>query len=162
MRRKGFLIALTALLLGAVVTAGATLAGHTPVATATATQHPVNQSGVMGEITIVDSATGPSYAGTATGLAPLAPLFRYLTLVYDVGSVSGGPTACEPTAELPLMFVGTWAVDAVGNGTLIQLAPTEPLDAIDTISIRDTTINSGFGPEAVVACGQIAVHPAAP
>jgi hypothetical protein len=137
------------------------VAAHEPFATAKATQHQVNQSGVMGKISIVDTPAGPSYTGTATGLEPLAPLFRYTTLVYDTGSVPGGPIACEPTVELPGMFVGTWAVDAEGNGTLIQLAPTEPLASIDTISIRDTTINFGFGPEAVLACGQISVHPAA-
>jgi hypothetical protein len=160
MRVKRFLIALAALFLGAVFGASVALAGHEAVATAEATQHPVHRSGVMGQIAITDSPAGPIYSGTATGLEPLAPLFRYITLVYDFGSVPGGPTVCEPTVELPAMFVGTWAVDAEGNGTLIQLAPTEPLDAIDSISIRDTAINFGFGPEAVVACGQIAVHPA--
>jgi hypothetical protein len=160
MRGKRFFIALAALFLGAVFVAGVAVAAHDPVATAQATQHPVNQSGVMGQITITDSPAGPVYSGTATGLEPLAPLFRYVTLVYDAGSVPGGPTVCEPTVELPDMFVGTWAVDAEGNGTLIQLAPTASLNTIDSISIRDSQINFGVGPEAVLACGQIAVHPA--
>jgi hypothetical protein len=47
----------------------------------------------------------------------LQPSFgRYLSLVYDLGSVPGGPTVCEPTVELEGMFVGIWAVDADGNG----------------------------------------------
>ena len=52
-------------------------------------------------------------------------------------------------------------VDAAGNGTLTQVvAPgaIAPLSDIDSISIRDTTINEGLGVEAVVACGQIAVR----
>jgi hypothetical protein len=60
------------------------------------------------------------------------------------------------------MFVGIWISDAAGNGLLTQVAPPgaiAPLGSIDTISIRDTTINEGFGPEAVVACGEIAVNP---
>ena len=99
--------------------------------------------------------------GTAKGLAP-STVGRYVTLVYDVGSVPGGPELCEPTVELPGMFVGIWASDAAGNGLLIQLAPPgaiAPLGTFDTVSIRDTTINSGFGPQAVVACGQVAVNP---
>jgi hypothetical protein len=85
-----------------------------------------------------------------------------VTLVYDVGSVSGGPELCEPTVPMPGMFVGTWAVDAVGNGLLIQVAPPgaiTPLGTFDTVSIRDTTINGGFGVQAVIACGQVAVNP---
>jgi hypothetical protein len=60
------------------------------------------------------------------------------------------------------MFVGIWTTNAAGNGLLIQTAPPgtiAPLGTIDTVSIRDTTINGGFGPQAVVACGEIAVNP---
>lgn len=129
---------------------------------ARANLHPVNQSKVMGRITFAQTGAGLIATGTAKGLEPLAPLFRYVTLVYDVGSVSGGPEACEPTVPMPGMFVGTWAVDAAGNGLLIQIAPPgaiAPLGAFDTVSIRDTTINGGFGVQAVVACGQVAVNP---
>jgi hypothetical protein len=129
--------------------------------TARANQHPVNQSGVKGKITFTQTGAGLIVTGTATGLAP-STLGRYVTLVYDVGSVSGGPTACEPTVPMPGMFVGIWASDAAGNGLLIQLAPPgaiAPLGTFDTTSIRDTTINGGFGVQAVVACGQVAVNP---
>lgn len=34
-----------------------------------------------------------------------------------------------------------------------------PLAKFRTISIRDTTINDGIGPEAMVACGHVATHP---
>jgi hypothetical protein len=48
--------------------------------------------------------------GAATRLQP--SFGRYVSLVYDLGSVPGGPTVCEPTVELEGMFVGIWAVDA--------------------------------------------------
>jgi hypothetical protein len=129
--------------------------------TARANQHPVNASGIMGKIAFTQTGAGLIVTGTATGLAPNT-VGRYASLVYDVGSVPGGPTACEPTVPMPGMFVGIWASDAAGNGLLIQLAPPgaiAPLGAFDTVSIRDTTINGGFGPQAVVACGQVAVNP---
>jgi hypothetical protein len=102
-----------------------------------------------------------AHAGTNL-IAESFTVWLFHSYVYDVGSVSGGPEACEPTVELPGMFVGIWASDAAGNGLLIQLAPPgaiAPLGTFDTVSIRDATINSGFGVQAVVACGQVAVNP---
>jgi hypothetical protein len=156
MKARWFLIPLAAVFLATFVAAGPATAEET---TAHARQHPVNQSGAMGTIDIVEDDAGMHVMGTATGLQP--SFGRYETLVYDLGSVPGGPTVCEPVEELEDMFVGIWDVDANGNGTLIQVAPPgeiAPLSVIDTISIRDTEINGGFGPEAVVACGQIAVQ----
>ena len=135
-------------------------ADHSPTVTAQAKLHPFNQSGVKGRIEFTSVDGGLLVTGKATGLEP--SVGRYVSLVYDLGSESGGPEACEPTGvPIPGMFVGIWAVDALGNGMLIQTVPpgeVAPLSVIDTISIRDTTINGGFGVEAVVACGQIAVH----
>lgn len=156
MRRKRFLIPLAALFFATFVAAGPAAAEET---TAHARQHPANQSGAEGRISFVEDDAGLHVTGTATGLQE--SVGRYVSLVYDLGSVPGGPTVCEPVEELEDMFVGIWDVDAGGNGTLIQVAPPSeiaPLDVIDTISIRDTEINEGFGPEAVVACGEIAVH----
>lgn len=155
MRIVRFVLPLALLVLGA----GPAAASHSEVGTAQALQHPVNQSGVMGSIDFVDTGAGLLVTGTATGLEP--SVGRYVSLVYDLGSVPGGPTVCEPTVELEGMFVGIWIVDAGGNGTLVQVVPPfaiAPLAEIDSISIRDETINQGFGPEAVVACGEIAVH----
>jgi hypothetical protein len=129
--------------------------------TAHANQHPVNQSGAHGRIAFTQTMAGLTVTGTATGLAPNT-LGRYITLVYDLRSVPGGPNVCEPTVPIPGMFVGIWTTNAAGNGLLIQTAPPgtiAPLGTIDTVSIRDTTINGGFGPQAVVACGEIAVNP---
>jgi len=156
MKRLLVILALASLALVATVTVWAQ--GDV---TAHANQHPANQSGVKGSISFTQTGAGLIVTGTATGLAPNT-VGRYVTLVYDLGSVPGGPNLCEPTVEIAGMFVGIWASDAAGNGLLIQLAPPgaiAPLGTIDTVSIRDTTINDGFGPEAVVACGQIAVNP---
>ncbi len=126
--------------------------------TARATQHPANQSGVIGRINFTDTGSAIIVTGTATGLAPFTS-GRYVTLVYDRGSVPGGPNNCEPTTPLPNMFVGFWTSDAAGNGTLHQVAQPAPLGTFDTVSIRDQTINGGFGPTAVVACGEVALNP---
>lgn len=144
----------------AAIVAVSVYADHSPIVTARARQHPVNQSGVKGRIDFTSVPGGLLVTGTATGLEGPS-IARYVSLVYDLPSVPGGPTVCEPTAPIDGMFVGIWAVDALGNGSLIQVVPPgaiAPLSVIDTISIRDGTINEGFGPEAVVACGEIAVH----
>lgn len=147
-------------LLLSILVSGIAVASHEDFATAEAHQRPVNQSGAQGVINFTDTDAGVIVTGAATGLQP--SFGRYVTLVYDIGSVPGGPTVCEPTVEMEGMFVGIWVVDADGNGTLLQLGVVAPLGSFDTVSIRDTEINQGFGPEAVVACGQVALHPAAP
>jgi hypothetical protein len=152
MRKLGIAVAVIAMISVPVYSGPPTEAAH-------ATQHPMNQSGAQGSISFTSVPGGLMITGTATGLQP--SIGRYVSLVYDLGSVPGGPTACEPTVPMDGMFVGIWAVDAAGNGILIQLSPPAaiaPLSSIGTISIRDTTINGGFGVQAVVACGQVAVH----
>ena len=156
MKRFLLLIAFASLLFG-VMSAGGTVRVQGGV-TAQANQHPVNQSGVMGRITFTQTEGGVIVTGTATGLAH-STVGRYATLVYDTRSVPGGPDVCEPTVPMPGMFVGIWASDAAGNGLLVQLAQPAPIGTFDSVSIRDTTINNGFGPQAVVACGQVAVNP---
>src|SRR5688572_26205516 len=114
-------------------------ADHTPTTTAQARLHPYNQSGVKGRINFTSVDGGLQVTGTATGLEGPS-VGRYVSLVYDLGSESGGPEACEPTGvPIPGMFVGIWAVDATGKGMLIQTVPpgeVAPLNVIDTISIR--------------------------
>src|SRR2546425_1103800 len=134
MKGKRFVLSLTGLVFGLLV-AGATMWADAG-ATARATQHPANNSGIMGTISFTDTGTGLLVTGTAKGLAP-STLGRYVTLVYDVGSVPGGPNLCEPTAPMPGMFVGIWTSDAAGNGLLMQVAPPPaiaPLGAFDTVS----------------------------
>lgn len=143
-------------------------AGLAQDTTARSNLHQVNKSGIQhARLTFTETVVGLIVTGTASGLAP-STIFRYFSLVYDVGSVPGGPVTpgnagvCEPTVEMDGMFVGTWVTDSVGNGFLLQLvAPGDiaPLNTFDTVSIRDITINAGFGVEAVSACGQVAVNP---
>ncbi len=140
------------------------------VATGHALLHPVNQSGIIGAVNFVDDGTELAVSGTATGLVPGVV---YVSLIYDNGSVSGGPEGCEPTIFdpadpdflLPTMFIGAWANNDDGTGTLNAVntnggADYVPLSKFKTMSIRDTRVNGGIGPEAVVACGEEATHPA--
>ena len=103
--------------------------------------------------------------GEAEGLTPGD---TYVSLVYDVGSEAEGPDACEPTIFDPsdpnnilaTMFLGVWFVDADGNGTLGPLVNPTPLSKIRTVSIRNEAVfdangDAGFGPHAVLACGEV-------
>ena len=140
------------------------------IATARATLHVMNQSGVHARISFTDDGSTLTINGTASGLVPSVP---YASLIYDNGSVSGGPEGCEPTIFdptdpdflLPTMFVGIWMNHGDGTGTLAAVNTNGgvdyvPLGKFRTISVRDLTINEGFGPEAVAACGEVAEHPA--
>jgi hypothetical protein len=158
MHRTRLAALLGTLALVALAVAGVAIGGRDSFTTGHATQHSVNGSGAQGQIDFLQTSAGVAVTGTSTGLAP--SFGRYVSLVYDVGSVPGGPTACEPTVPMDGMFVGIWKVDANGDGTLIQVAhDVAPLGSFDTVSIRDTTINGGFGPSAVVACGEVALNP---
>lgn len=143
-----------------------------PGTTGKATLHPQNQSGVKGRIDFIDDGTTITVNGTASGLTPGVP---YASLIYDNGSSPGGPLACEPTIFDPTdpgfilntMFVGLWTVDGNGNGVLSEVNIVDdttgmrvyvPLSKFKTMSIRDLTINQGFGPDAVMACGEEASH----
>ncbi len=158
MRGKRLVAVLAALGVVALTLTGVAIGGLDSFTTGHARQHSVNGSGAQGRIDFLQTPSGVVVTGTSTGLQP--SLGRYVTLVYDPGSVPGGPTVCEPTMPMNGMFVGIWRVDASGDGTLIQLAhDVAPLGTFDTVSIRDTTINGGFGPQAVVACGEVALNP---
>lgn len=145
------------------------------VAMGRAQLHPVNQSGVKGVITFVDDGNTLQIMGTARGLDPAGV---YASLIYDSKSVPGGPLGCEPAIFdptdpgflLPTMFVGFWSVDQAGVGILDETDIADdanppnrvrvPLGKFKSVSIRDLNINGGFGPTAIVACGEVAIHPA--
>lgn len=135
-------------------------------------QDPENYSGIHGRFFVQDNGTTIKLRGTATGLNPEKV---YASLIYDIASPDEGPEACEPGIFDPsdpnfilnTMFFGIWTVDAAGNGTLdavniVDDATGErvyvPTSKIGTISIRDLTINEGFGPAAVMACGALRLH----
>ena len=130
--------------------------------------HPLNGSGIEGKIELTDDGSTLTFIGEADGMDPTALPGTYVSLIYDNGSVATGPDACEPTIFtpanpdfiLPTMFIGVWSVDEDGEGTLAATninggADHVPLNKFRTISIRDTRINGGFGPEAVSACGVV-------
>jgi hypothetical protein len=123
-----------------------------------ARQHPIDDSGIQGHIFIVDtgnSTDGLIVLGTATGLDPTK---AYMSLLYDNGSVPGGPDACEPSTPDPLtgaqMFVGFWTVDPDGTGSLLSRkrgASYVALSEVRTVSIRQAP----RAPGNLRACGEI-------
>lgn len=155
------LVMVTLVVAGLIAMPMAVFAGHGDTSTGRAQMHPENQSGVIGRLDFKeDPGVGVLVTGTARGMDPSK---TYVSLVYDIASVPGGPEGCEPRRELiPEMLVGTWEVDPSGNGMLNGSNPNE-LGTFKTVSIRDAQggpAGDGRGPEAVVACGVVAVHPA--
>lgn len=137
-------------------------------ATASAQQHPINNSGIQAEILFLDTGShvnGLVLSGRATGLDPTQ---TYFSLLYNTGSVAGGPSACTPSSSGPAiteaqMFTAFWTVAPDGAGTLFrQKTGTAyvPLSAVATISIRKVTpeMNPPFF-NILQACGEINVNP---
>lgn len=59
------------------------------------------------------------------------------------------------------LWVGYGPDEGDGTGEPVDLeGDYVPLDEIGTMSIRDLSVNEGFGPEAVVACGLVTHDPA--
>lgn len=134
-----------------------------PQGIASSELHQVNQSGVRAELLFLDSGSMMTVSGRATGLDPSV---TYRTLIYDLGSVPGGPAtlgingACEPSSFPPplptQMLIGVWTVDGDGNGVLFAVKTGieyTPLGTFDTVSIRVAP-----GVEGVRACGQVNAH----
>lgn len=135
---------------------------------ATARLRPINSDAdgreISGEVMIEDIGSELNVTGTASNLAPDTS-DRYLSLFYDIASSPNGPGACEPAVHDPddhrfltfsEMLAAAWNVDGDGDGTAVDTSSDDPeLREIGTISIRDTHINRGRGPDAVVACGEV-------
>lgn len=124
-----------------------------------------NEGDPVGSITVVDDQAGHilTVTGSAEGLDPAA---GYLSLFYGVGTYNDGDLgACEP-AEDPAnqllfqqMFIDGWNVapdgsSALGPKTKVQETYVTLGDA-GSVSIRDARIDGGFGPHAVLACGNL-------
>lgn len=147
------LVSLT-IVVGMVMITSASVGALSDPTRGSARLHPYNQSGIKGRINFVDTGTTLVVNGTATGLDPDN---FYISLLYDVGSVPGGPLACEPSEDNTLtedqMFAGIWSVAPDGTGTLnfTKSGPLYvPLSEVDTVSIRGEA--EGF---ERVACGEI-------
>jgi hypothetical protein len=131
--------------------------------TGSARLHQVDRSGITARIVFLDTGdptTGLIVSGTAKGLDPED---TYITLVYDDGSVPGGPLACEPPPDNDQteaqMFVGTWVVAPDGTGTLNATktgASYVPLDDIGTVSVREVV---EVGLPELEACGKVHRNP---
>ena len=147
-------LVLTIALLGLAMIASSATGAKSDPRTGSARLHPYNQSGIKGKINFLDTGTTLIVSGTATGLDPNN---FYISLLYDVGSVPGGPLACEPSEANTLtedqMFAGIWTVAPDGTGTLnfTKTGPLYvPLRDVDTVSIRGEAENFER-----VACGEI-------
>ncbi len=155
--------ALVALALLGVLVGVTGLAGAEP-STGAARPHAIDRSGIQAQILFLDTGSpdkGLVVSGFATGLDPGA---AYFSLIYDVGSVPGGPAACTPSGPAlsgAQMGVGFWEVAPDGTGSLFAVktgASYAPLDAVGAVSVR---IVLGPPPAGFVlqACGQIHRNP---
>ncbi len=151
-------------------------ADSNPLDRASAELRTLNDSGISGEVTFRANGSELSIEGEAEGMDP--GVF-YISLLYDILSVATGAFACEPGFDFSDIFLGATA-DAPGRLTLLEMGldlmvegpllvwvigdddertvngtVNVDLDRLRVISIRDTSINEGIGPDAVVACGLI-------
>lgn len=137
--------------------------------TGKANLHQINKSGIKARIEFRDDGTTLTVTGTATGLDPGE---TYLTLIYDTGSVPSGPKACQPTIFDPTdpdfllatMFIGFWAVDPDGQGTLEAVNTNGGLDFVSLDRFKNTSVRLVTGPPPkgsvipmteLVACGHV-------
>jgi len=174
---------------------GVATAKHTDTATGKAQLHPLplfneeggvvpgSSSGVKGTFTFVDDGSNSiTISGEAWGLDPAG---TYVSLIYDNGSVPGGPFSCLPTGgDLEgMMLVGnpnvlpqdldfTWTVDEFGHGTINAInlldsgqfgetPPPGPFTTSTYVSLADFDTISIRQLEldfAVVACGEVTTH----
>ncbi len=134
---------------------------------------PIDRSGVLARIEFLDDGATLTVTGSATGLDPSE---TYLTLIYDNGSLPGGPDACMPTVFdfmdpdflLGTMLVGSWVVDAEGRGTLSAVNTNFGADYVPLTRFRSTSVRRVTGPPPMpggppatelVACGHVATQP---
>ncbi len=142
---------------------------HAASRTGKANLHQINKSGIKARIEFQDDGTTLMVTGTATGLDPGE---SYVTLIYDNGSVPGGPKACQPTIFDPTdpdfllatMFIGFWAVDPDGQGTLAAVNTNGGLDYVPLDKFKNTSVRLVIGPPPkgsvipmteLVACGHV-------
>lgn len=104
----------------AMLLATSTVALAAGVVRAEAELAPIGNSGITAEISFVDDPVAHTLTikGEAEGLNPKEV---YFSLLYNTGSPSVGPLACEPTnntVSFIQMLVGFWDVNAEGEGTI--------------------------------------------
>ena len=118
---------------------------------------------INGTVTFLDTGglrSGLFVSGEARGMNPAN---TYVSLIYNIGSVTEGPAACTPTNGLldgTQMLVGFWQVDATGRGKLFANKLGEsyaPLTDVGAISIREVR---GPAPGGFVlqSCGKVEIE----
>jgi hypothetical protein len=130
---------------------------------------PVNGSDIEAIITFSDDGDTLKVIGVATRLDPTQ---TYVTLLYNVGSLAEGPTACLPTDDsltFTQMVVGLWVVQESGIGTLTATKTGDSYVALGefgTTSVRrdtqpDQPLPSAPDPNRFVlqACGEVLIAP---
>ncbi len=141
---------ITLLLIG-ISTLGIAAANGNDALTAFANLHQIDGSKIKASIVLLETETGITVTGVASGLEPNTP---YGSLAYDLGSVPAGPKACLPTASAP-GFLGFWAVKPDGTGTLNATTGGFGVNDVGAVSIR---IFNATGPRPLQACGRLHVQ----
>ncbi len=117
----------------------------------------VGNSGVTAEIEFRDTGTSLQVTGEAEGLNPNVV---YVSLIYDLGSVATGPTACEPTSNaltFDQMFLGFWQPMGSSERTLTVTKTGSgftPIGTFATVSVRQV-IDFATLNVPVRACGVV-------
>ncbi len=133
------------------ITLGAAAATGIDALTAIANLHQIDKSKIKAGIVLLETETGITVTGVASGLDPNTP---YGSLAYDLGSVPAGPNACLPTAFAP-GFLGFWDVKPDGTGTLNATTGGFGVNDIGAASIR---IFNATRPRPLQACGRVNVQ----
>jgi hypothetical protein len=126
----------------------------------------IGGSGITAEIHFVDTGTALNVRGEAEGLNPN---LVYISLIYDVGSVATGPSACEPTIGPgqpgfltdTQMFVGFWQPMGSSERTLVVTKTGDSYAALGTFATISVRHLVTFGPPPVAplqACGVVEVE----
>ncbi len=146
------------------IAVGALASGATATASsereAKARLAPIADSGIRAEIEFHDTGSALIVEGEARGLDPTK---TYISLIYDVGSVPTGPTACEPTRgptqsgflNFPKMFVGTWSQNGQGEGHLKVTKTGPSYTAIGTFRTVSVRVVVAVGLPQLRACGVV-------
>ena len=149
--RNGSLLALS-MALTATLSVSVSLAGDH--ALGKGNLHQIGGSGIRGEVLALDSGnadTGLIVSGRAEGLDPEQ---TYVSLIYDVDSVPGGPDACVPTGTTLAgnqRFVGVWQVAGDGSGTLFATKTGDSYAALTDVGAVSIRLGDG----SLQACGRV-------
>lgn len=121
----------------------------------TARLREINESGIKARIVFLDTGSQLIVIGKASGLDPNED---YISLVYNVGSVPSGPTACTPTdgtLTSDQMNVGMWTVANNGTGSLFAVKTEEFYAGLNEIGTMSVRVIDNQPPPDLQACGRV-------